>query len=329
MSDTERKKVMYIKPIHPSGMDKLREKYDVIVTEDEEKETILANIEGVHAIISRLSIIDKEIIDKGDKLQVIAKHGAGTNNIDVKYATEKGIPVVTTGNVNSITVAEHVMLVIGALAKRITYFDREQKNGNWNSRNTEGSVDLYGKKLGLIGFGNLGKLVAGMAKNGFNMDVMIYARPHHKESILAAGYTYIDDIDTICRESDFVSLHVAYTEETKNLIDKKRLELMKPSAFLVNFARGGMVNEQDLADALKNGVIAGAAVDVYECEPAAPPIDHPFLGLDNIILSPHVAYATEDAKKNMSLQVAEGIDDVLCGRVPKFAANKQELFGEK
>lgn len=317
MNSSNRKKVLYVRAIDPAGMEQLRDKYDVIVAEDQSRETILKHIGDASAVVTGLAVIDREIIEAGETLQVIAKHGAGTDNIDVKAAVEKGVTVVTTGDANVQSVAEHTIIAMGALAKRVAWFDAQMRQGNWESRNTGGSVDLFDKKLGVIGFGNLGQAVSRMARNGFRMDVTVYARERHRGEIQMGGFHYEEDLDRLCREMDYISLHVPLTEETRDLIDERRLRLMKPSAFLINFARGGIVNEAALFQALKEHRIAGAALDVFESEPQAP-LGLPLLDLDNVLLSPHVAWATSDASRRMSLQVAEGIDDVLSGRRPRF-----------
>ena len=315
-----KKKVLYILPIHESGMNRLRENFEVIVSKDAEKETVMALIPDVHAIITRLCVIDADIINAGKNLKAIAKHGVGVDNIDVKTATDQGIVVLTTGDVNSLTVAEHVVFALGAMAKRISYFDRQMHENNWKSREPEGSTDLYGKTLGIIGYGKIGTYVAAMARNGFGMKLIVYARYPHKREIEEKGYIYTNDLDWLCQEADAISIHVPLSEETQDLFDERRLSLMKPTSYLINFARGGIVNEKALYDALSNKKIMGAALDVFEKEP--PEEDSPLLKLDNVLLSPHVAYATADARMRMSMQVAEGIEDVLNGRIPKFAANK-------
>lgn len=317
MRSSEREKVLYVRAIDPAGMDLLREKYDVIVAEDQRRETILKHIEEVSAVVTGLAVIDREIIEAGKNLRVIAKHGAGTDNIDVEAATEHGITVVTTGDTNVQTVAEHVLIAMGALARRVCWFDAQMRQGNWGARNTAGSVDLFGKKLGVIGYGNLGKAVSRMARNGFRMEVSVYARREHRPEIEMGGLRYEEDLDRLCSEMDFITLHVPLTDETRGMIDRRRLMLMKPTAYLINFARGGIVDERALAEALQEGQLAGAALDVYESEPDAP-ADLPLLDLPQVVLSPHVAWSTSDAARRMSLQVAEGVDDILSGRVPRF-----------
>jgi D-3-phosphoglycerate dehydrogenase len=320
-----KKKVLYIQPLHKSGMDKLSEKYEVIIANNENKEHLKSIIPDVNAIVTRLTVIDKELITAGKNLEAIAKHGIGVDNIDVEAATERNITVLTTGNANSLSVAEHAFFAMGAMCKRITYFDDQMRKGNWKSRDTLGSKDMTGKLLGIIGLGNIGSNVAKMAKEGFGMQVEVYDPYADQEAVVSLGYKYVKDVDTICREADFITVHVPLNDDTKNLIDKRRLSMMKSTACLVNFARGGIVNEKDLYEALKNKTIATAALDVFEEEPLS--LASPLLELDNVVLSPHCATFSEDSRIRMSLQVAEGVDDVLSGRAPKFAANKSVIWG--
>lgn len=321
-----KKKVLYIQPLHGSGMAKLSEKYEIIVANKEDKGHLLSIISDVNAVVTRLTLIDEELIVAGRNLEAIAKHGIGVDNIDVKAASNMKITVLTTGNANALSVAEHAFFAMGAMCKRIPYFDKQMREGNWKSRDTLGSTDMTKKILGIIGFGNIGTKVAKIGKSGFDMHVKVYDPYTEKKAIETMGYEYIDDIDEICRKADFITVHVPLNDSTKNMIDGRRLNMMKSTACLVNFARGGIVNEEDLYRALKNRTIAAAALDAFEREPLA--LESPLLELDNVILSPHCATFSEESRIKMSMQVAEGIDDVLSGRAPKFAANKNVIWGE-
>lgn len=322
-----KKKVLYIHPLHPSGMDFLRERYDVTVDDDESKEHLLSVIGDYHAVTTRLTVIDADIIAAGKNLKAIAKHGVGVDNIDVSAATERGIAVLTTGTANSVSVAEHAFFAAGALAKRIVHLDDAMRHGNWASRDEKGSIDLNGRTLGLVGMGRIGSAMAFMAKNGFSMPVIVYDPFLTKEAVEREGYLWTDDVDDLCARADVLSLHVPLTDGTRNLIDARRLAMMKPTAIVLNFARGGVVNEDDLYVALRDKTIAAAAIDAWEHEP--PDFKHPLFQLDNVLLSPHCGTFTEDSRKRMSMAVAEGIDAVLSGRVPVNAANKLELYGEE
>lgn len=321
-----KKKVLYIHPLHPNGMDYLRERYDVTVDDNDSKEHLLSVIGNYHAVTTRLTMIDKDIIAAGKNLEAIAKHGVGVDNIDLSAATDRGIAVLTTGTANSVSVAEHAFFSAGALAKRIVYLDEAMRKGNWSSRDERGSIDLYGRTLGLVGMGRIGSAMAAMAKNGFEMTVIVYDPFLSKEEIKAQGYEWTDNVDYLCTNSDVLSLHVPLTDGTQNLIDSRRLSMMKPTSFVLNFARGGVVNEDDLYVALRDKTIAAAAIDAWVKEP--PDLNHPIFSLDNVLMSPHCGTFTEDSRKRMSMAVAEGIDAVLSGKIPANAANKKELYDE-
>jgi D-3-phosphoglycerate dehydrogenase len=306
------KKVLYIQPVHADGMNKLAEKYEVIIAPDPSRATVARLIEDVDAVVTRLTVIDQDLMDKGKKLKIIARHGIGVDNIDVDYAAKQNITVITTGNANSISVAEHVIFAMGALVRKVAWLDREMRRGNWASRDTGGASELFGKTIGIIGLGNIGNHLAGIAKSGFGMQVKYYD-PFASESIVAKaqdrGYERISDLDELVKQVDALSIHVPLTDETKNLFHSQRLALMKPGAILVNFARGGIVDEEALYEALTDGQLAGAALDVFEQEP--PDHNRPLLQLDNVVLSPHCAYFTEDSRVKMSMYLAEGIEAVL------------------
>lgn len=303
------KKVLYIQALHPSGMELLKKKYDVIVADNENKEYIKSIIGDFNAVVTRLTRIDKDIIESGKKLEAIAKHGVGTDNIDVNFAKAKGIEIITTGDANSNSVAEHTVFALGALSKRIPYLDVSVRKGHWAARDETGSVDFSEKTVGIVGLGRIGERVAKIVKNGFNAKVYVYDPFMTKEEIEKKEYLYVDTVEQLCEISDYITIHTPLTEGTRNLIDYKKLKLMKPTAYLANFARGGIVNEKDLFRALKEKVIAGAAIDAFEKEP--PETESELMMLDNVLLSPHCGTFSEDSKKRMSLAVAYGIDKAL------------------
>jgi D-3-phosphoglycerate dehydrogenase len=316
------KKVLYIQPVHESGMNKLAQKYEVIVAPDPSRETIERLIADADAVVTRMTPIDQELMAKGVKLKAIARHGIGVDNVDVAYAAKRDIAVLTTGDANSLSVAEHVIFAVGALFRKIHWLDGEMRAGNWSSRDRSGAGEITGKSIGIVGMGNIGSHIARIAAQGFNMQVMYYDPFASKEAVAKAenqGCERFDELDELVRRVDVLTVHVPLTPHTKNLIDERRLCLMKPSAFLVNFARGGIVNEAALYQALSEGNLAGAALDVFEQEP--PDCTSPLFQLDNVLLSPHCAYFTEDSRVRMSLILAEGIDDVFAGNRPKYKVN--------
>jgi len=216
--------------------------------------------------------------------------------------------------------AEHTITVIGLLAKHIMGYDREVRNGNFKSRDELRSEELAGKTLGLIGIGSIGSLVAAKADKAFGMRVVAvdpYKSADHFGSLQVERLGSLAELLTL---SDFVSLHVPLNEETRNLLGRRELELMKQDAFLINCCRGGLVNEDDLYVILKSGRIAGAYVDVFAVEP---PRDHPLFELDNVILTPHSAGLTRQAVIRTAECVAEGVVDVIRGRRPKFIVNTE------
>ncbi|MGB9859581.1 MAG: hydroxyacid dehydrogenase [Moorellaceae bacterium] len=322
-----KKKVLIVQPIHESGMQRFGDDFEVKVAPDPSIETVKREIKGVEGVIVRTAPFPREIIEAADRLKVIARHGVGVDNIDVQAATEKGILVLNTPDANAVSVAEHTLTAIGALAKRLVPMDRATRKGNWEMRNEYKAIDLDGKVLGLVGLGRIGTLVAKKASAAFNMKVIAYD-PYVSRSIAEEnGITLYDDLDRVFREADVVSLHTPLTPETKGLVNAARIFMMKPTAFLINFSRGEVVDEQALYEALKRGTIAGAALDVFQEEP--PPRHHPLFELDNVLLSPHSAALTQECVVRMATGAAQGVLDVLSGRKPQFVVNPEVLKHKK
>ncbi len=308
-------KILYIEPIHESGMNKLASKYDVVIAPDTSHATLKNYIVDADAVITRLTVIDAALMSIAKNLKVVCKHGVGLDNIDVEYAKSKGIEILTTGDANSTTVAEHAMFAIGALFKNIIYLNQEMRKGNWKSRDIVISSDVRGKTLGLAGFGRIGSNLASMAKYGFKMNVLVYDPYVEKKTVEEQGYTYCEKLDDMLRHIDILSIHVPLTEETRNMINTRELALMKNGSYVINFARGGIVNEQALISALDSGHIAGSALDVFEQEP--PDETNPLMNHSKVILSPHCATFTEDSRYRMSMRLADGIDRILQQGVKK------------
>ncbi len=318
-----KKKILIIQPIHERGVQIFDDRFDVRVASDPSAATVVKEIKGVEGVVVRTAPFTREIIEAADSLKVIGRHGVGVDNIDVKAATQKGIVVVNTPNANATSVVEHTLTAIGALAKRVTVYDRAIRKGQWEIRNSYRAVDLDGKTLGLVGIGRIGSLVAKRAAAAFNMKVIAFDPYVTPEKARGMGITLVPVIDEVFRQADVVSLHTPLTPETRGFVNAARLRLMKPTAFLVNFSRGEVVEEKALTEALKSGVIAGAAIDVYDPEP--PLNDNPLFELDNIILSPHSAALTQECVIRMAVGAAEGVVEVLSGRPPQFAVNPEVL----
>ncbi len=267
-------------------------------------------------LLSTAYKMTRDVISNASKLKVISRTGVGVDNVDVTAATEKGILVLNTPQANSISVAEHTVAMIVAISKQLLMYDSELRAGNFKIRRNNKAVDIDGKTLGLIGCGRIGRFAAEKCKAAFGMNVIGYD-PYITE---AEGITIYKDIEEVFKRADYISLHIPLTPETKNLVGDKLLSLMKPTAYIINTARGGIIDEQALAQKLKNEEIAGAALDVLESEP--PAIDNPLLGLKSVILTPHTAALTKECSDRVAYEAALGIADYLNGKTPKFVYNR-------
>lgn len=230
------------------------------------------------------------------------------------YAREKGIVITNTPGANSNSVAEHTIALMLACAKNIPYFDKITREGDWVKRDTEKTIDVSGKTLGLIGFGRISGLVAKKAALGFDMNVLVYRT--HRDTPLPEYIQEAENMEEVLSQSDFVSFHMPLRPDTENIINKETLGLMKESAYFINMARGGNVDEDALYDTLKSHKIAGAAIDVFKMEP--PGADNKLFELDNLIVSPHNAAHSYDSMDRMAYNAATEIIKVLNGKKPQW-----------
>lgn len=287
---------------------------------DGNEEAFNEHIKDAEAILlSTAYKMTREVIDNAKNLKVISRTGAGVDNVDVEAASEKGILVLNTPTANSISVAEHTITLILAITKQIIMYDSNLRDGNFKIRRSGKTRDIDGKTLGLIGCGRIGQFVANKCKAAFGMEVIGYD-PYIKE---LPGILIYEDIEEVFKRADYISLHLPLTSETKNLVGERLLGLMKPTSYLVNTARGGIVDEYALAEKLKNEEIAGAALDVFETEP--PGMDNPLLQLKNVILTPHSAALSKECYDRVAYEATLGIADYLKGNTPKFIVNKSIL----
>ncbi len=266
------------------------------------------------AILARTADFNQVVLEKGIKLKIVARHGAGLDNIDLDYAREKGIVITNTPGANSNSVAEHTIALMLACAKNIPYFDKITREGDWVKRDTEKTIDVSGKTLGLIGFGRISGLVAKKAALGFDMNVLVYRT--HRDTPLPEYIQEAENMEEVLSQSDFVSFHMPLRPDTENIINKETLGLMKESAYFINMARGGNVDEDALYDILKSHKIAGAAIDVFKMEP--PGADNKLFELDNLIVSPHNAAHSYDSMDRMAYNAATEIIKVLNGKKPQW-----------
>ncbi|MDK7354177.1 2-hydroxyacid dehydrogenase family protein [Peptoniphilus harei] len=284
------------------------------------KEEIIEMIKGQDALLCPLSDkIDKEVIDAGDNLKIIANYGAGFDNIDIDYAREKGIVVTNApAPASAVSTAELAFGLMLAAARKIVSGDKVTRAGEfygWRPTFYLGS-QLKGKTLGIIGLGNIGKNLAKRAR-AFEMKVIYYSRTRKEDFEREFDIEYLDR-DEVIRSADFLSLHTAFVPDLRHMISKKELEMMKKSAILINASRGPIVDEDALADALIENVIAGAALDVYEFEPR---VNDKLMDLDNVILAPHLGNATFEARLEMGENAKDNLIEFKNGKNPKNKVN--------
>ncbi|MDP3742441.1 MAG: D-glycerate dehydrogenase [Candidatus Micrarchaeota archaeon] len=267
--------------------------------------------------------IDADIMNAGKKLKVISNNAVGFDNIDVAEATKRGIAVTNTPGVLSQSVAEHTFALLAAISRRLVESDaitRSEKYNNWKYGFLFGT-ELKGKTLGIIGMGRIGSIVAKIATNGYGMKV-VYYNPHRDANSEKHGIKYLP-LAQLLKHSDFISLHVPLNEKTRHLIGEKQLSMMKPTAFLINTSRGAVIDEKALVKALQNKTIVGAALDVFEFEPKLSP---GLSKLTNVILTPHAASATFEARSAMAEMAVENLLAVLEGGKPLSIVNPEVLL---
>ena len=299
------------------ALDKLSSECDLKINRTSlTKEELKQKVSGSDAVISYLTDrIDQDIIDRGTKLKIIANYGAGFNNIDVTYASERGIWVTNTPNVLHETTADLTWAMILGAARRIVSADRYTREGKfqgWGAKLFLGG-DVHEKTLGIIGLGEIGRSVARRAI-GFNMRTLYYQRnrlPKEEEKKLNTEHVTFEQI---LRESDFLTLHVPLTEETEYMIGNDEIALMKKTAYLIHTARGKIIDDYALVAALREGRLAGAALDVYEAEPE---LTEGMRELDNLMILPHIGSASFETRDKMALLVADNIFDALEGKTPR------------
>jgi D-3-phosphoglycerate dehydrogenase / 2-oxoglutarate reductase len=287
----------------------------------EELEKIIGDYDGI-AIRSATKVTEK-VLTAAKKLRVVGRAGIGVDNVDVKAATQKGVIVMNTPFGNSITTAEHAISMMMALARQIPEADRSTQAGKWEKSRFMG-VELFNKTLGVIGCGNIGSIVADRAV-GLKMRVVAFDPFLSPERAKQLGVEKVE-LDDLFRRADFITLHTPLIEKTKNIVDARSLALCKKGVRIINCARGGLIDEKALLDGLKSGHVAGAALDVFEVEPAK---DNPLFGHPNLICTPHLGAATGEAQENVALQVAEQMADYLLKGAISNAVNFPSITAEE
>lgn len=307
-----RKKVLLIYPtIHPEGVKLLQSQVDIIMAPDGKENTIVEYVKDktIEALIARVEVISKKIIDNAVGLRVIGQNGAGLDNIDVKAATDRGIKVVNAPGENAISVAEHAIMLMLGISRRIIEADAAVRCGDWQFRNRKIPTEINGKTLLLFGFGAIGKNVAQKARAAFCMKLYAYDPLVTDVEMRRFGVEKVNSIRSALSLADYISVHVPLTDATRGMLGEKEFNEMKKTAYVINTSRGAILNEEALIQSLSKGEIAGAALDVFETEP--PLADNKLLGFSNVIITPHFGGDTNESKQRTSLAVAKAVLNAL------------------
>lgn len=305
------------RPMCDEAMKMLHDAGEVVWALGETEEDLIRDMRDAMVVISGLRYISRRAIFNAEKLKGIIAYGVGVDHIDVAAATEKKVYVVNTPGVNSISVAEYAVGLMLSLARKIPQQNANVKAGKWLRWELMGN-ELWGKTLGIIGLGQIGTHLATLGK-ALGMKVQSFTRHPSKERAEKWEVEFVD-LETLMRSSDFIVVCCALTDETRGLIDDKKIRLMKPSAYLINVARGQIVDERALANALAERRIAGAGIDVFEKEPVD--LNNPLLKFDNVIVSAHVAGFTAESMRRLQMTVAEETVRIINGEPPRFQVNK-------
>ncbi len=287
----------------------------------EELKAKIKDFEGL--VVRSATKVTPEILEAAPNLKVIGRAGTGVDNIDIPTATKQGVVVMNTPGGNTITTAEHAVAMMMALSRKIPQATASMKSGKWEKKKFQGT-EVTGKTLGILGVGNIGSIVATRAL-GLKMQVIAYDPYISEEAADKLGISIVS-MDELFAKSDFISIHVPKTNETKGLLSKETFQKMKKGVRIINCARGGIVNEADLVWAVKEGIVAGAAFDVYDKEPPDP--DNPLLHLDEVIVTPHLGASTLEAQENVAVAVSEQICDYLIDGTIRNAVNVPSVPSE-
>jgi len=312
-------KVLLYEEMREEGKAILKERAEILFARSLEEDSLIQEAKEIDGIIIRANgKVTRRIMEAAPGLKVIGRHGVGVENVDLDAATEKGIWVVNTPDANDISVAEHFFGLALILSKMLKKGEKALREGRWEARYQYIGNELHGKTLGILGFGRIGKAVGRIGHKGFNMKVLYYDALRYKEveKEIEAVKTNLEEVMS---GSDFISINLPMLPVTKGLIGEREFGMMRPTAYIINLARGPIWDEKALYKVLKEGKIAGAGADVFEVEPAAK--EHPLFQLENFIGTPHSAAHTEEALRRMSL-VAVDILRVLEGKEPVYPVNQ-------
>ena len=310
-------KVLVKDKIADTGIDMLKKHFDVDVKQEWTQDEMKAHIKDYDAVIVRSAgKMTEDIINEADNLKIIGRAGIGLDNVDIEAATRRGIIVANAPQSNIVSAAEHAIALMLAQARRIPEADKSLKGGEWKRSKLEG-VEIYDKTLGIVGLGRIGSLVASRAK-GLGMKVIAFDPYVASDKFDDLNVDMVEDLDDLLKVADFISIHLPKTPETKGIIGIEQFKKMKDGVRIVNAARGGIVDEKALYDALKSGKVGGAALDVFENEP---PKDSPLFELDQVVVTPHLGASTSEAQDKAGVMIAEQVIAGLKGEFVTTAVN--------
>lgn len=317
-------KILVCDPVSPKGIALLKQRpeFEVTVLEKRlsEQELMPLVADKVALVVRSETKITKAVIDAAKELKVVGRAGVGVDNVDVEYATQKGIVVMNTPGGNTISTAELTFSMLLSLARNIPQANASMKAGEWNRKAFAG-IEVFGKTLGILGLGRIGSEVAKRAQ-AFGMKVLGYD-PYISMTRAKSLQIELAELDEIYEKADFITVHMPLTDETRGMINAEAIAKMKKGVRIINCARGGIVNENDLIEGIKSGKVAGAALDVYEVEPL--PKDSPLRSIPQIIMTPHLGASTEEAQDNVGIEISECIIDYLLNGVIRNAVNMPSL----
>lgn len=315
------KKILIDRPLHREAFKMLSEHAEVIeIYNDDRKEIEKALREASGVICSAALKMREHEISIAENLKVIGRPGVGYDSVDVVSASRHGIPLVYTPDGPTESVAEHVIVLMLMCAKRINTVQKALKeNGDFGIRTRVTGMEVQNKTLGLIGFGRIGQRTGEIAASGLGMKVLVYDPYMKNDAHTFTDFEQVHSLDELLIGSDVVSIHIPFSSTTAKLMGKREFSLMKKSAYFINTARGGVVDEEALIEALEKGEIAGAGLDVYAQEP--PERENRLFVLENVVATPHLSSFTDDGKRKMGIGAVQGVLDVLSGRKPEFIVN--------
>lgn len=319
--------VVCLRPLHPEALDRLRRHPGVTVEVLEEvtPETLAGALPRAEALTVRATRIDRSVLAMAPRLRIVARHGVGYDAVDVPALTERGIVLTVTPDANAVSVAEHAMMLMLAVARRVKDYDARLRALQWGAQPDLPCFDLAGRTVLVVGFGRIGGRVARLC-HAFGMRVLVRDPFVPQNAIKGAGFTPVRDLHAALAEADIVTLHCPSNEENRGMVGGEFLAAMKRGAVLINTARGTLVQEDRLVAALRSGHLAAAGLDVFWEEPVASRI--PLLDLPNVVLTPHSAAATEEGMRRMSLSCAESVIACFEGRLdPDVVINQEVLRG--